>query len=153
MNIAFCFCHPMKFDPGPQLPNNGWIQGKTSCIFTPLAQTICPQVQADLYPYKQKRRQKVVTAAWGTELIQFPATIAILHQDNWKNWKKSSYSSNRPAWWKIASAARNWSISVPQAAATTFAFSSAWTLLHMVEADLYPYTVVPSHFYILLMYF
>ena len=42
-----------------------------------------------LLPYKkdthtQKRRQrtKIIAAAWGTELIQFLAAQAILHQDN-----------------------------------------------------------------------
>ena len=32
----------------------------------------------------QKRRQKVVAAAWGTELVKFLAALAILHQDDLK---------------------------------------------------------------------
>ena len=36
-----------------------------------------------LLPYKKDtHRTKILAAAWGTELIQFLATQAILHQDN-----------------------------------------------------------------------
>ena len=58
--------------------------------------------------FLQKRRQKVVTVSWGTELLQFlTALVAILHQEDLMNrlictrtsWRigcKSAYSSNRP---------------------------------------------------------
>ena len=38
----------------------------------------------------------VVTAVWGTELIKFLATLAILHQGDFKKGMNSSYSSYRP---------------------------------------------------------
>ena len=34
---------------------------------------------------EEKAKVKVVAAAWGTELIQFLAALAILHQDDLKN--------------------------------------------------------------------
>ena len=47
-------------------------------------------------------------------------------QDVIKKRMNSSYSSNRPAWCKIASATRNLINSVPQTAATILAFSSVY---------------------------
>ena len=55
-----------------------------------------------------EEKAKVVTAAWGTELIQIPAMIDILHQDDLKKGDEfvlffilslcnSSYSSYRPS--------------------------------------------------------
>ena len=41
-------------------------------------------------------RAKVVAAVWGTEFFKFLAAPAILHQDNLKNSKNSSLSSNHP---------------------------------------------------------
>ena len=35
---------------------------------------------------KTEEKAKVVAAIWGTELIQFLAALAILHQDDWKKW-------------------------------------------------------------------
>ena len=52
---------------------------------------------------------KVVVAAWGTELLQFLAALAILHQGELKNRVQISQFFNSPGWKK---------------AATTFAFSS-----------------------------
>ena len=77
-------------------------------------------------------KAKVVAASWGTELPQFLATLAILHQNRLKNmliftlsfnlaWCKSACSSNHPGE-KKASAARNLNNSGPQEAATTFSF-------------------------------
>ena len=60
-----------------------------------------------------EKKAKVVAAAWGKELIHVLALQAILHQNDL-----------RP-WCKITRATRNWIDSVPQAAATTFAFYSA----------------------------
>ena len=51
---------------------------------------------------------------------------AILRQ---YEWCKSSYIFFKSSWCKIASATRNWSNSVSQEAATTFAISSAYILL------------------------
>ena len=34
---------------------------------------------------KTEEKAKLVAAAWGTELIQFLAALAILHQDDLKN--------------------------------------------------------------------
>ena len=87
----------------------------------------------------------------GTELIQFLAALAILHQDDLNKGMNMnlSHSSYRPgaihysfqivlmqfilvfisSWCKIASAAGNGINSVPQTAATTFAFSSVFILL------------------------
>ena len=39
---------------------------------------------------------KVVAAAWWTELIEFFAVVAILHQDDLKNRMNYSNSSNHP---------------------------------------------------------
>ena len=36
---------------------------------------------------KTEEKEKVVAAAWGTELIQFYAALAILHQDDLKKRK------------------------------------------------------------------
>ena len=38
----------------------------------------------------------VVVVVWGTELIQFIAALAMLHQDDLKKGMSSSYSSYRP---------------------------------------------------------
>ena len=45
---------------------------------------------------KTEEKAKVVAAAWGTEVIQFLAVIAILHQDNLKNRMNSCFASNHP---------------------------------------------------------
>ena len=61
-----------------------------------------------------EEKAKVVAAAWATALFKFLAAIAILHRDDLKNRMSC----------KIASVARISINSVPQAAVTTFAFSS-----------------------------
>ena len=88
----------------------------------------------------QKRRQRL-----GDRMYSVPcrASSSILHQDDLKNRMNSSFFSYHPgaihpflhvirvqfilffisSWCKIA---RNWIISVPQTAATTFAFSLSW---------------------------
>ena len=43
-----------------------------------------------------EEKAKVVTAVWGTELIQFLAALAIFHLDDLKKGMNSSYSSYRP---------------------------------------------------------
>ena len=69
----------------------------------------------------------------GTELIQFIAALAVFHQDDWKKGMNSSYSLYPPGaigpilhidLVQNSSGARNLSNSVPQAATTTFDFSS-----------------------------
>ena len=45
---------------------------------------------------KTEEKAKVVAAVWGTELIQFLAALAFLHQDYLKKGMNSSYSSYRP---------------------------------------------------------
>ena len=45
---------------------------------------------------KTEKKAKVVAAVWGTELIQFFAVLAILHQDDLKKGMNTSYSSYRP---------------------------------------------------------
>ena len=42
---------------------------------------------------KTEEKVKVVVTVWGTELIEFLATLAILHQDDLKKGMKSSFSS------------------------------------------------------------
>ena len=101
---------------------------------------------------KTEEKAKVVAAIWGTELIQFLAALAILHQDDMKKGMNLCYSQYRPgavhsilhivlvdfllffisSWCKIASVARNLISSAPpscQALALTFAFSSVCILL------------------------
>ena len=51
---------------------------------------------------------------------------SILRSDDLKNRIILFFKSS---WYKIASAARNWINSIPQSAATTFAFTSVWILL------------------------
>ena len=41
---------------------------------------------------KTEEKAKVVAAVWGTELIQFLGTLAILHTDDLKKEMNSSYS-------------------------------------------------------------
>ena len=80
-------------------------------------------------------KAKVVAAVWGTELIQFLAVLAILHQDDLKQEMTSSYSSYRPGaihpilqiWCKKANAAKKLILSTPQAAAVR-PFSSLLSL-------------------------
>ena len=43
-----------------------------------------------------RKKAKVIAAVWGTEVIQFLATLAFLHQDDLKKGLNSSYSSYRP---------------------------------------------------------
>ena len=56
----------------------------------------------DIYSDTDRKRinteetAKVFAAAWGTELLQFLAALAILDQDDLKKRIISSYSSNRP---------------------------------------------------------
>ena len=96
-----------------------------------------------------EEKAKVVAAVRGTEFNQFLFAPAILHQDDLNNRINSSFSSYHPgaihpflliilvqnilffisSWWKTPSAASNWINSVPQIAATTFAFSSVFILL------------------------
>ena len=45
---------------------------------------------------KTEEKVKVVVTVWGTELIKFLATLAILHQGDFKKGMNSSYSSYRP---------------------------------------------------------
>ena len=44
----------------------------------------------------EEKANVVLAAVWGTELIQFLAAVAILHQDDYKKGMNSSYSSYRP---------------------------------------------------------
>ena len=43
-----------------------------------------------------EEKAKVVPVIWGTELIQFIAALAILHQDDLKKGINSAFSSYRP---------------------------------------------------------
>ena len=76
---------------------------------------------------KTEEKAKVVAVVWGTEVIQFLASLAILHHDDLKKKMNSTYSSQRPGashpilhialvqfilffnspWFKISSVARN----------------------------------------------
>ena len=104
-----------------------------------------------------EEKAKVVAAVRGTEFNQFLFAQAILHQDDLNNRINSSFSSYHPgaihpflliilvqnilffisSWWKTPSAASNWINSVPQIAATTFAFSSVFILLLWVYCIVY----------------
>ena len=59
-------------------------------------------MKESFFPLDQRRRIKteeqamVVTAVWGTELIQFLTSLTILHQDDKKKGMISSYSSHFP---------------------------------------------------------
>ena len=59
-------------------------------------------MKESFFPLDQRRRIKteeqamVVTAVWGTELIQFLTSLTILHQDDKKKGMISSYSLNGP---------------------------------------------------------
>ena len=88
---------------------------------------------------KTEEKAKVVVSVWGKECIQFLAAQAVLPRTIvnirihctrmiWKKRMNSSYSSKLSKG-KIASAARNWKNSSPQAEATTFVFSSVFILL------------------------
>ena len=95
-------------------------------------------------------KAKVVTAAWGTALFHFFAALAILNPDDLKTrtnctrtiwrilriawivtrryeeWDKTSLSSINPGakYFENSKCGKAWFKSVPQTAATTFAFSS-----------------------------
>ena len=95
-----------------------------------------------------EEKAKVVAVVWGTELIEFLAALAILHQDDMKKGMNSSYSSYHPgaihpvlhiflvqlillikqSWCKITCAAKKLIYSSSQAAETTFASSSVCTV-------------------------
>ena len=72
-----------------------------------------------------EEKAKVVAAAWGAELLKFLAALAMLHQDDWMNRMKCTIILLfQSSWSKIAIRGKELINSVPQAAATTFAFSS-----------------------------
>ena len=43
------------------------------------------EVRDKIKRIKTEEKAKVVAAAWGTEMIQFHATLAVLHQEAFKN--------------------------------------------------------------------
>ena len=53
----------------------------------------CPMTRPHRRRIKTEEKAKVVAAAWGAELIQFLAAVAILHQEDLKNRMKSSLVS------------------------------------------------------------
>ena len=56
---------------------------------------------------KTEEKTKVVTAVWGTELIQFIAALAFLHQDDLKKGVEFILFF-KSSWCKIASGAKIW---------------------------------------------
>ena len=93
----------------------------------------------------RRRKAKVVAAVWMTELIQFLAALAIMHQDERMNKKMATWLNGCFEKWMIIwltpthqhgcslkkllhKSSLKCSIQVPPAA-TTFAFSSVFILL------------------------
>ena len=74
---------------------------------------------------EREAKAKVVASVWGTDFVQFLATLAVLPRSIVKNRMNLTVSFKSTK----ASAARNWTNSVPQADATTFTFSSLSILL------------------------
>ena len=79
-----------------------------------------------------EEQAKLVAAVWGTEFIKFLVALAIFYQDDVKDIMKSSFSSlllecNSSFSSYLPGAARNRINSVPQTAATNFAFSFVWS--------------------------
>ena len=78
--------------------------------------------------FMQKSRQSLSLLLEGTEFIKFLVALAIFYQDDVKDIMKSSFSSlllecNSSFSSYLPGAARNRINSVPQTAATNFAFS------------------------------
>ena len=104
----------------------------------------CTTASTHIVRIQAEEKAKVVAVVWGTELIEFLAALAILHQDDMKKGMNSSYSSYHPgaihpvlhiflvqlillikqSWCKITCAAKKLIYSSSQAAETTFASSS-----------------------------
>ena len=86
-----------------------------------------------------EEKEKVVAAVWGTELIQFIATLAILYQDEFILFFSVLVQFMlffKSSWCKTAIVTPKKWIAVPQTEATTFAFYSVFILLLQYEADL-----------------
>ena len=119
------------------------------CMTLGIFYKMTPRRFLTLQKDKDRRESKGRRCCWGTECIQFIAAKAIFHQDDLKEGINSSYSSHHPgaihpvihialvqliiffklSWCQIASGAKKWVDSAPQATATTFAFSTAFILL------------------------
>ena len=126
--------------------NHYWsLSGKNVGVLIRTALSSCWQWLCNLSANHRRRiytenKAKVVAAVWGTEFIEFLATLAILHQDDMKKrinctrmiWRKGWISPGlyeesmnqddvkkrilffKSPWCKIASGARNWIKSVPK---------------------------------------
>ena len=84
---------------------------------------------------KTEEKTKVVTAVWGTELIQFIAALAFLHQDDLKKGVEFILFF-KSSWCKIASGAKKWIESAtpppppPTSNSDDLAFSSALSFFY-----------------------
>ena len=100
-----------------------------------------PRCASSIYFEHRRRIQteetaKAVSAVWGTEVIQFLAELAIFHQENFEQQDElilffTVYhpGSIHPNLQIVLAWQKTWINSVPQTAATTFAFSSVFILL------------------------
>ena len=79
---------------------------------------------------KTEKKEKVVAAAWGTELIQFVAAITVLYQDSLKNRINSTSTIWRIGW--IPRSRLIWGIRWIHPIFKSF-FSSVFILLPWVE--------------------
>ena len=88
--------------------------GATTCEVTWQQDAICRGhvvTSAQLRTQHRRRmgteeKAKVVASVWGTEFVQFLATLAVLPRSMWKNRMNSTFSFNIDQG-KTASAARN----------------------------------------------